>query len=162
MLYTHLNTSVRLSAAVNVSGYYVSNHRCIYSLCHVPCDLQHVLYTRTHNQSVFALQQPHTGERRSTYHCHAISLFNCASKHISKPLQSMMHTSIEHVILCCCVVLYCVFFSAVFTHISLRSSLSYLPLGPFCMYSNVNELNRSSKKTEPNQIDALLYCSITA
>lgn len=124
----------------------------------VPCAMRSS--TCTHKQSMFALQQQQHIQVREEAHIIVMpSLFTSASKHISKPLQSMMHTSIEHVILCYCVVL-CVCFFRLFPHtflfvlhcLTCHSSVLYI----------VNELNRSSKKTEPNQIDASLYGSITA
>lgn len=123
----------------------------------VPCAMRSWAYIHTHSltHSLRACLHytVHTGERRSiSLSCHHCLTVSCESRHILKPLQSMMHTSVEHVILCSA--LCCVCFSAVFKHIhthtrfSLPTSLSFVPLVRSCV---VNELNRSSRKTEPNR-----------
>lgn len=163
MLYTHLNTSPYSCLLKRSWVLCFKSSMYIYSLCHVPCDLQHVMYTHSHTTGACLLCSSHIQVREEAHIIVMPSLFNCASKHISKPLQSMMHTSIEHVILCCCVVLCCtVCFFRLFLHtflfvlhcLTCHSSVLYI----CCEWIE----SVFDKKTEPNQIDASLYCSITA
>lgn len=161
MLYTHLNTSPYSCLLKRSWVLCFKSSMYIYSLCHVPCDLQHVMYTHSHTTGACLLCSSHIQVREEAHIIVMPSLFNCASKHISKPLQSMMHTSIEHVILCCCVVLCCVvrcvFFGCFYTHFS-SFSIVLRATRPFCIYV-VNELNRSSTK-KPNRTKSMRLCTV--
>lgn len=152
MLNTHLNTSV-LRVYWNVAGYYVSNHRCIYALCHVPSDLPHVLYTRT-ECVCSAASSTHTGERSSIslscHHCSTVraNTYRNRCRAWCIPASNMLSCAVE---------LYCVVcaFFWLFSHTFLFG------LHCFTCHSSVlyvvNELNRSStaknkiNRTEPNR-----------
>lgn len=143
----------------------------MYSLCHVPCDLEHVLYThtdthayRTHKNPIalraclhYSSTTAHRWEKKhislSCHHC--LTRWMWEQTHISQnfckawciPASNMLSY----------VVVLCVFISAVFTHISLLPILHvcvlYVPLsGPF-LYC-CEWIESVFDKTEPNQIDA--------
>lgn len=118
--------------------YYISNLRCIQcAMCHAILSIQ----AHTKCVCVFVCS---TGEEMK--HIVFVVMLSTVSKHVSNPLQSMMYTSIEHVIFC--VVCECFFSAVLHTFLFLLHCLMcHSSVLLYC----VNELNRSLRKTEPNR-----------